>query len=87
MEAKDKAGYEQCKRDIAAKRRQFNTGNVYIQAGITEGMKIMAEFINNLIIGVQGCEWEERLDGDKGCIMLDMNENQWQKQLKDWGIE
>uniref|UniRef100_A0A6M3Y4C6 Uncharacterized protein n=1 Tax=viral metagenome TaxID=1070528 RepID=A0A6M3Y4C6_9ZZZZ len=34
--------------------------------------------LNELIIGIEGCKFEERLDGDKGCIVLDMNENQWQ---------
>ena len=35
------------------------------------------EYFENLIIGVEGCEFEERLDGDKGCLVLDMNQNQW----------
>ena len=34
--------------------------------------------LDGLIIGINGCEFEERLDGDKGCIVLDMNENQYQ---------
>jgi len=33
--------------------------------------------IESLFIGVDGCEFEERLDGDKGCLVLDMNQNQW----------
>ena len=36
------------------------------------------EEIDSLIIGVEGCKFEERLDGDKGCLVLDMNQNQWQ---------
>ena len=51
------------------------------------GIGKVAEFIDDLIIGVEGCEFEERLDGDKGCIVLDMNENQWQSKLKEWGYE
>ena len=60
-----------------------HTAYVNYQAGIKEAV----EFINNLIIGIEGCEFEERLDGDKGCIVLDMNENQWHDKLKEWGIE
>ena len=55
--------------------------------GYAMGIKEVVEFINALIIGIEGCKFEERLDGDKGCIVLDMNENQWQAQLKEWGIE
>ena len=51
------------------------------------GVKEVVEFINNLIIGIEGCKFEERLDGDKGCIVLDMNENQWQSKLKEWGCQ
>jgi len=51
------------------------------------GIKEVVGFINKLIIGIDGCKFEERLDGDKGCIVLDMNENQWQSKLKEWGIE
>jgi len=47
----------------------------------------VVESINDLIIGIEGCKFEERLDGDKGCIVLDMNESQWQDQLKHWGLE
>ena len=50
------------------------------------GIKEVVEFINNLIIGIDGCKFEERLDGDKGCIVLDINENQWQSKLKEWKV-
>ena len=50
------------------------------------GTRKVAEFVNNLIIGVDNCKFEERLNGDKGCIVLDINENQWQAKLKEWGI-
>ena len=50
------------------------------------GIKEVVEFINSLIIGIEGCKFEERLDGNKGCILLDMNESQWQAKLKEWGI-
>ena len=57
------------------------------EEGKQAGIKEVVEFINNLIIGIDGCRFEERLDGDKGCIVLDMNENQWQSKLKSWGID
>lgn len=38
--------------------------------------------IDDLIIGIDNCVFDERLDGDKGCIVLDMNENQY-KTLKE----
>ena len=50
------------------------------------GRKEVVEFIDNLIIGIEDCKFEERLDGDKGCIVLDMNENQWRAKLKEWGL-
>jgi len=50
------------------------------------GRKEVVEFVSSLIIGIDGCKFEERLDGDKGCLVLDMNENQWQAKLKDWNI-
>ena len=40
-------------------------------------IEALIEEIANLIIGVEGCEFEERLIGDKGCLVLDMNQNQW----------
>ena len=40
-------------------------------------IEALIEEIENLIIGVEGCEFEERLIGDKGCLVLDMNQNQW----------
>ena len=40
-------------------------------------VKDIFEELSDLIIGIEGCKFEERLDGDKGCIVLDMNENQW----------
>ncbi|KKN21710.1 hypothetical protein LCGC14_0922500 [marine sediment metagenome] len=43
--------------------------------------------LNGLIIGIDNCKFEERLDGDKGCIVLDMNENQWQKFWQKYGGE
>ena len=51
------------------------------------GRKEVVEFVDDLIIGIDNCKFEERLDGDKGCIVLDMNENQWQAQKKKWGIK
>ena len=33
--------------------------------------------IEGFIIGVDGCKFEERLDEDKGCLVLDMNQNQF----------
>ena len=48
-----------------------------LESDEAEIRKIFEE-IDNLIIGIDGCKFEERLDGDKGCIVLDMNENQWQ---------
>ena len=62
------------------------TAKVAFKAGTKAGIKKVAEFINDLIIGIEGCKFEERLDGDKGCIVLDMNENQWHAQLKKWGV-
>ena len=50
------------------------------------GVKEVADFISRLIIGIEGCEFEERFDGDKGSIVVDMNENQWHEQLKEWGL-
>ena len=50
------------------------------------GIEEAAEFISMLIIGVEGVEFEERFDGDKGCLLLDMNENQWKAKQKDWGL-
>jgi len=48
-----------------------------------EGVKEVVEAIYNeltaLIIGVNGCDFDQRLDDDKGCIVLDMNMNQWRK--------
>ena len=58
-----------------------------IEQGKAEGRREVVKWINNLIIGIEGCKFEERLDGDKGCVVLDMNENQWQAQKKDWGIK
>ncbi len=49
-----------------------------------EGIKEVVEFISGLIIGIDNCKFEERLDGDKGCIVLDMNENQWREKQKEW---
>jgi len=51
------------------------------------GISEVVEFINDLIIGIDGCKFEERLDGDKGCIVLDMNENQWQDFKRKRGME
>ncbi len=39
-----------------------------------EGIK---KYLDSLIIGIDGCSFEERLDGDKGCLGLDINQNQW----------
>jgi len=55
--------------------------------GKKKGIREVVEWIDGLIIGVDNCKFEERLDGDKGCIVLDMNENQWQAQKKEWGID
>ena len=54
--------------------------------GFKAGIREVVEFISDLIIGIDGCSFEERLDGDKGCIVLDMNENQWQAKLKEWEV-
>ncbi len=51
-----------------------------------KGERIFKE-INNLIIGIDGCKFEERLDGDKGCIVLDMNENQWREFWEKEGVK
>lgn len=63
----------------------------YVELAKLAIVREIFEEIDNLIIGVEGCTFEERLDGDKGCIVLDMNENQWQalKQriLKKYGGE
>ena len=56
------------------------------EGGKQVGIREVVEFIDNLIIGIEGCKFEERFDGDKGCIILDMNENQWQSQKKEWGL-
>jgi len=81
-----KAGYD--KRDSEF---VYNPDYLDFQKGVKTGRELgireVVEFINNRIIGVAGCTFEERLDGDKGCIELDMNENQWKDQQKDWGIE
>ena len=52
-----------------------------------DAIREVVGFINNLIIGTEGCAFEERLDGDKGFLCLDMNENQWQAKQKEWGID
>ncbi len=57
-----------------------------IEAAKRKGRQEVAGFIDNLIIGVDGCKFEQRLDGDKGCLVLDMNDNQWQDQKKSWGL-
>ena len=59
----------------------------YIVMRESRARREVVEFINDLITGIEGCKFEERLDGDKGCIVLDMNENQWQAKLKEWVIE
>jgi len=59
---------------------------IAFKLGRQAGIKEVAEFINDLIIRIEGCTFEERLDGDKGCIVLDMNENQWHAKLKEWGV-
>jgi len=51
------------------------------------GIKEVVDWIDYLIIGIDGCKFEERLDGDKGCIVLDMNENQWRAKCKEWGLQ
>ena len=58
-----------------------------MRLGLQLGKKMVIEFISDLIIGIDGCKFEERLGGDKGCIVLDMNENQWQVQKEEWNIE
>ncbi|KKN62163.1 hypothetical protein LCGC14_0514420 [marine sediment metagenome] len=95
-----KIGYDQALKDIErlikqARAEGFKAGQeeeakgghntISFLEGRKAGMKEVAEFIDDLIIGVEGCEFEERLDGDKGCIVLDMNENQWQAKKKEWG--
>ena len=74
---------EYCNQIIALKEE--------LQAKCQVGKAALIEEIDRLIIGIDGCEFEERLDGDKGCIVLDMNQNQWealkvkatQKEKKD----
>lgn len=57
------------------------------EAGKQAGIREVVGFINDLIFAIEGCEFEERLDGDKGYICLDMNENQWKAKLKEWKIK
>ena len=54
-------------------REAVDDSSIRCQARI----EALIEEIDNLIIGVDGCEFEKRLDGDKGCLVLDMNQNQW----------
>ena len=72
-----KEGHDQC---ASCDTPLLHEGEVY------KARKEVVEFIDDLIIGIDGCKFGERLDGDKGCIVLDMNENQWQAQKKSWGI-
>lgn len=58
-----------------------------VEASKKAGRREVVEFVDDLIIGIDNCKFEERLDGDKGCIVLDLNENQWQAQKKKWGIK
>ena len=73
-----KAGYEQSVLD--------NDNWAKADYGYKLGMREVMEFIDNLIIGIDNCKFEERLNGDKGCIVLDMNENQWQAFKKERGL-
>jgi len=84
-----KAGYTegQTDREIAVQQAYEAGLDKGRNAGKQEGRQEVVEFINNLIMGIDGCKFEERLDGDKGCIVLDMNEDQWGTKLKEWGIE
>ena len=59
--------------DRLIKAQRDLTASIYQQK-----IEALIEEIDNLIIGVDGCEFEERLNGDKGCIVLDMNRNQWE---------
>ena len=78
-----KMGYNQALKDIRD-GRQHQTLHAIQRKIAREARREVVEFINNLIIGIDGCKFEERFDGDKGCIVLDMNENQWQAKQKEW---
>ncbi len=67
--------------DIADKNNGMGLRTVpdLISAQDAKTARILIEKIDNLIIGVDGCDFGERLDGDKGCLVLDMNQNQWNK--------
>jgi len=79
-----KAGKES--RDPEIRELRIEVGSIAFEKGKKAGRSEVVEWINKLIIGIEGCKFEERLDGDKGCIVLDMNENQWEAQKKDWGL-
>lgn len=57
-----------------------------VKEQVKQARREVVDFISDLIIGVEGCAFEERLDGDKGCIVLDMNENQWKAKQKEWEV-
>ena len=42
--------------------------------------------LEELIIGIEGCKFEERFDDDKGCIVLDTNMNQWREFWERYGV-
>jgi len=64
--------------------------NLYTQAYLDNRLRVQAEEIKKelegLIIGMDNCEFEERMDGDKGCIVLDMNMNQWNDYWRKRGV-
>ena len=63
--------------EIKADHAGYLRGYAQAEQSQTARIEALIEEIENLIIGVEGCEFEERLDGDKGCLVLDMNRNQW----------
>ena len=88
MKTKDKFTLEWCVKH--ENWFQYNCPDCMVDANENsikeEGRREVVEFIDNLIIGIEGCKFEERFDGDKGCIVLDMNKNQWKAQKKGWGV-
>ncbi len=70
--------------DGCVREYEFNPDYLDFQKGVEVSKELclarigaLIEEIEDLIIGVDGCKFEERLDGDKGCLVLDMNQNQW----------
>ncbi len=78
--------YFSCPTPLQQARVRQAIANKQAEISFKAGIKEVGDFINNLIIGIEGCKFEGRLDGDKGCIVLDINENQWHIKLKEWGV-